>query len=60
MVAFIWAAVSCNAGIESFNSGNAAEAEANFNNAGEFINSGTDHTLQATELMNEYNENHRL
>lgn len=60
MVAYNWAAVSCYAGIESFNSGNAAEAEANFNNAGEFINSGTDHTLQVTELMNEYNENHRL
>lgn len=60
MVAYNWAAVYCYAGIEAYNAGNAAEATASFNDAAEFINSGTEHTLEATELMNEYNENHGI
>lgn len=58
MVAYNWAAVSCYAGIEAYNAGDDAEFTANFENAVDFINSGTEHTLKATDLMNEYNENH--
>lgn len=60
MVAYNWAAVYCYAGIEAYNAGNAAETTASFNDAVEFINSGTDHTLKANDLMIDYNENHGI
>lgn len=60
MVAYNWAAVYCYTGIEAYNAGNAAETTASFNDAVEFINSGTDHTLKANDLMIDYNENHGI
>jgi hypothetical protein len=60
MVAYNWAAVYCYAGIEAYNAGNNAEFTASFEDATEFIESGTDHASKATDLMNEYNENHGI
>jgi len=58
MVAYNWAALLCYDGIEAYNAGNIVDSTASFNEAAEFITSGTDHTSKATDLMNEYNENH--
>ena len=60
MVAFNWVAVYCYAGIESYNAGNAADATTSFNTATEFVYSGSEHLTKATDLLNEYNENHGI